>query len=84
MGIGSGIHWLLGVALFFIAAVATVSLIVSNSEPAHGRGAIGVLAACVAVGFFFPFVLPLAYIGYVAWTRYSIASVDEGVNAAPG
>ncbi|HCG2961917.1 TPA: hypothetical protein NJT28_000532 [Corynebacterium striatum] len=46
--------------------------------------AIGVLAACVAVGFFFPLVLPLAYIGYVAWTWYSITSGDEGVAAAPG
>ena len=84
MGIGSGIHWVLGVALFFIAAVATARFIAAKSELAGGRVAIGVLAACVAVGFFFPFVLPLAYIGYVAWTRYSIASVDEGVNAAPG
>lgn len=46
--------------------------------------AIGVLAARVAVGFFFPLVLPLAYIGYVAWTWYSITSGDEGVAAAPG
>lgn len=42
--------------------------------------AIGVLAARVAVGFFFP----LVYIGYVAWTWYSLASGDEGVAAAPG
>ena len=84
MGIGSGIHWELGVALFFIAVVATARFIAAKSDLAGGRVAIGVLAACVAVGYFFPLVLPLAYIGYVAWTWYSIASGDEGVTAAPG
>ena len=84
MGIGSGIHWVLGVALFFIAALATARFIAAKSELAGGRVAIVVLAACVAVGFLFPLVLPLAYIGYVAWTWYSIASGDEGVAGAPG
>ena len=84
MGIGSGIHWVLGVALFFIAAVATARFIAAKSELAGGRVAIGVLAACVAVGYFFPLVLPLAYIGYVAWTWYSLASGAEGAAAAPG
>ena len=84
VGAGSGVHWALSAALFFIAAVPTVRFIAAKSELAGGRVAIGVLAACVAVGFFFPLVLPLAYIGYVAWTWYSIASGDEGVAAALG
>lgn len=52
VGAGSGVHWVLSAALFFIAAVPTVRFIAAKSELAGGRVAIGVLAACVAVGFF--------------------------------
>ena len=41
---------MLGVALFFIAAVATARFVAAKSELAGGRAAIGGLAACVAVG----------------------------------
>ena len=79
MAAGSGVHGVLSVALCFIAFVATVRFIASDSDPACGNVATSALATCVAVGIFFPYVLPVAYIGYIAWTWFSIESDDEGV-----
>lgn len=74
----SGIPWELTVVLCFVTAVVTVRLVASGSELSFARVAIGALTMCAVAGIFLPLVLPLAYVGYVAWTWFSIVGDCEG------